>query len=303
MAEGGGHQLLAGNPDHAVWLVGSARDNHRLFRAVFRGFRSLPSRGDPAYPARGKSGLGRCGLTTLSVVIPVYNEMGTIAALLREVVTALPDVPKQIIVVDDGSRDGTREWLRDNLSDVDGVPGQNTAPVEFIPVFHDRNKGKGAAVRTGFEYVTGDVIVIQDADLEYDPADWSLMLPLINDKKIADVVYGSRFDSRPHRSLYFHHYLGNRLISLLFSMLYNQTLSDIETCYKMFSREVLKSLQLSANDFGFEIQLSAQIALARRWRVYEVGISYYGRTYEEGKKINWLDGLKALVYLLKWRVA
>jgi hypothetical protein len=129
------------------------------------------------------------------------------------------------------------------------------------------------------------------------------MLPLILDKKIADVVYGSRFDSRPHRSLYFHHYLGNRLISLLFSMLYNQTLSDIETCYKMFSREVLKTLQLSANDFGFEIQLSAQIALARRWRVYEVGISYYGRTYDEGKKINWRDGVKALVYLLKWRLA
>jgi glycosyltransferase involved in cell wall biosynthesis len=258
---------------------------------------------------------------TLSVVIPVYNEAGTIGKLLYEVATALPDTRKQIIIVDDGSGDGTREWLERNFGDssqrvwhdisVDEYgnvqfrekTASNTAGFTFTVIFHRRNRGKGGAVRTGFEYVTGDVIVIQDGDLEYDPADWSLMLPLIIDKKIADVVYGSRFDSRPHRSLYFHHYLGNRLISLLFSMLYNQTLSDIETCYKMFSREVLKTLQLSANDFGIEIQLSAQIALARRWRVYEVGISYYGRTYDDGKKINWRDGVKALVYLLKWRVA
>ena len=157
-------------------------------------------------------------------------------------------------------------------------------------------------MRTGLAHASGDVIVIQDADLEYDPDDWSRMLPLIVDRQVADVVYGSRFYGRPHRSLYFHHYLANRLISLLFNFLYNQMLSDIEVCYKMFTREVLKTLNLTRNDFGFEIEISAQIALARVWRIYEVGISYYGRTYDEGKKINWRDGLKALLYLVKFRI-
>src|SRR5439155_10951752 len=166
---------------------------------------------------------------------------------------------------------------------------------------HERNRGKGAAVRTGFEHVSGEVIVIQDADLEYDPNDWSLMLPLIVDRKVADVVYGSRFYGRPHRSLYYHHYIGNRIISIMFNILYNQMLSDIEVCYKMFTREVLNGLALTADGFGFDGEISAQIALARRWRIYEVGISYYGRTYDEGKKINWRDGVKALVYLVKFR--
>jgi glycosyltransferase involved in cell wall biosynthesis len=256
-------------------------------------------------------------MTQLSVVIPVYNEAATIGTILREVANVLPEVSKQIIIVDDCSGDGTADWLRRNLGSQQGVwqgiavnddgelelrrQASNTAGFSFRVVFHERNRGKGGAVRTGFEHAVGDVIVIQDADLEYDPNDWSLMLPLIIDRKIADVVYGSRFDSRPHRSLYFHHYLGNRIISLIFSMLYNQTLSDIEVCYKMFTREVLKQLVLTTNDFGFEIQISAQIALARRWRIYEVGISYYGRTYEEGKKINWRDGVKALGYLVKFR--
>jgi glycosyltransferase involved in cell wall biosynthesis len=173
----------------------------------------------------------------------------------------------------------------------------------FTILFHERNRGKGAALRTGFSYALGNVIVIQDADLEYDPDDWSRMLPLITDRKVADVVYGSRFYGRPHRSLYFHHYLGNRLISFLFNLLYNQMLSDVEVCYKMFSREVLTELKLTSDDFGFEIEISAQIARARRWRIYEVGISYYGRTYDEGKKINWRDGLKALVYLDKFRIS
>ena len=157
-------------------------------------------------------------------------------------------------------------------------------------------------MRTGFARASGDVIVIQDADLEYDPNDWSRMLPLIVDRKVADVVYGSRFHGRPHRSLYFHHYMGNRLISFLFNLLYDQMLSDIEVCYKMFTSEVLNGLKLTSDDFGLEIEISAQIARARRWRIYEVGISYYGRTYDEGKKINWLDGLKALVYLFKFRI-
>jgi glycosyltransferase involved in cell wall biosynthesis len=257
----------------------------------------------------------------LSVVIPVYNEARTIGQILLEVARSLPEVQKQIVIVDDCSSDGTAAWLRHNLGNAEGVwrglsldsrgdldlaadtTAQDNQGFSFIVLFHERNRGKGAAVRTGFAAASGDVIVVQDADLEYDPNDWSRMLPLIVDRKIADVVYGSRFFGRAHRSLYFHHYLGNRLISLLFNILYNQMLSDIEVCYKMFTREVLQALTLTSDDFGFEIEISAQIALARRWRIYEVGISYYGRTYEEGKKINWRDGLKALMYLFKFRIA
>jgi len=143
--------------------------------------------------------------------------------------------------------------------------------------------------------------VIQDADLEYDPEDWREMYRLIADRRVADVVYGSRFYGRPHRALYFHHYLANRVISFLFNAMYDQTLTDIEVCYKMFTREVLDTLRITADDFGFEVQFSAQVARARRWRIYEMGISYYGRTYLEGKKINWKDGVKALWYLLKYR--
>jgi len=146
-------------------------------------------------------------------------------------------------------------------------------------------------------------VVIQDADLEYDPQDWAAMYDLIAVRKVADVVYGSRFHGRAHRSLYFHHYLANRLISLLFNILYNQTLSDIETCYKMMTAEVARSLRLSADDFGAEVEISANIARQRKLRIYELGITYYGRSYDEGKKINWKDGVKALWYLLKFRFA
>ncbi|MGA7259694.1 MAG: glycosyltransferase family 2 protein [Stellaceae bacterium] len=255
----------------------------------------------------------------LSVIIPVYNELQTIGPILLEVTKALPEVPKQIIIVDDRSSDGTSDWLRKNLDQsagswrrlsLDASGGleffadgpQNHAGVSFTVLFHERNKGKGAAVRTGLTSASGDVVVIQDADLEYDPNDWSRMLPLIVERKVADVVYGSRFYGRPHRSLYFHHYLGNRLISFVFNLLYDQMLSDIEVCYKMFTREVLKELRLTSDGFGVEIEISAQIARARRWRIYEVGISYYGRTYDEGKKISWRDGLKALLYLIKFRI-
>jgi glycosyltransferase involved in cell wall biosynthesis len=254
----------------------------------------------------------------LSVVIPVYNEAKTIAAALSQVSRALPGVGKQIVIVDDHSNDGTAEWLRRNLGQAHGVwrslsvdgDGElhlqengtpNSGGFSFTILYHERNRGKGAAVRTGFAHAAGEVIVVQDADLEYDPADWLQMLPLITERKVADVVYGSRFFGRPHRSLYYHHYLGNRIISVLFNIIYNQMLSDIEVCYKMFTREVLRELALTADDFGFEIEISAQIALARRWRIYEVGISYFGRTYEEGKKINWRDGVKALLYLVKFR--
>ncbi len=251
----------------------------------------------------------------LSVVIPAFNERATIAECLERVVSALPGIPKEIIVIDDCSRDGTREWMQKNLDKLAGtdcavaidgegniklVPG-SAASVEFRALFHPENRGKGGALQTGLRAVTGDVVIIQDADLEYDPNDWETMLDLIVRRRVADVVYGSRFYGRPHRALYFHHYLANRLISFLFNAMYDQTLSDIEVCYKMFTRAVLDSLDITANDFGFEIQFSAQIARARRWRIYELGISYYGRTYLEGKKINWRDGVKALWYLLKYR--
>src|SRR5262249_6697585 len=158
---------------------------------------------------------------------------------------------------------------------------------------HDHNRGKGGGVRTGFAVIRGDVVVVQDADLEYDPNDWQQMYDLIATRKVADVVFGSRFYGRPHRSLYFHHYLANRSVSLLFNLMFNQTLTDIEACYKMMTSSVVRSLNLTANDFGIEVEISARIARQRNLRIYELGISYFGRTYAEGKKITWKDGLKA----------
>jgi len=257
-------------------------------------------------------------LPPLSVVIPVYNECHTLGQVLAAVSRALPGVRKNIIVVDDCSTDGTREWLKANFPvgartgseiSVDGSGRLdvsapfNETPISIEPLYHQQNRGKGAALRTGFAAARGDVVVIQDADLEYDPQDWAMMYDLIAVRKVADVVYGSRFHGRVHRSLYFHHYLANRLISLLFNLLYNQTLSDIETCYKMMTAEVVRSLRLSANDFGVEVEISANIARQRKLRIYELGITYYGRSYDEGKKINWKDGVKALWYLLKFRFA
>lgn len=250
----------------------------------------------------------------LSVIIPAYNERHSIAACLVRVVSALPHVSKEIIIVDDCSRDGTREWLSEqveNLSATDSILelGEDgslnridgNAAFSFKVLYHEHNTGKGGAVQSGLAAASGDVIVIQDADLEYDPLDWEPMYELIAGRRVADVVYGSRFYGRPHRALYFHHYMANRLISFIFNALYNQTLTDIEVCYKMFTSDVLRSLNLTANDFGIEVQFSAQVALARKWRIYEVGIAYYGRTYEEGKKINWKDGVKALWYLFRFR--
>ncbi|MGR8919223.1 MAG: glycosyltransferase family 2 protein [Gammaproteobacteria bacterium] len=252
----------------------------------------------------------------LSVIIPAYNERDTIGACLVRVTAALPGVEKEIIVVDDCSRDGTREWLAehvDGLAGSDCVLALNSAGgFDKLPggerfrcrvLNHEHNRGKGGALQTGLAAASGDVVVIQDADLEYDPADWVQMFDLIAARGVADVVYGSRFYGRPHRALYFHHYMANRLISFIFNALYNQQLTDIEVCYKMFTREVLDSLRITANDFGFEVQFSAQVALARRWRIYELGISYFGRTYDEGKKINWKDGVKALWYLFRFRFA
>ena len=252
----------------------------------------------------------------LSVIIPSFNERLTLGMIIRLVASTMPEVSKEIVVIDDCSKDGTREWLRANFPDgarsgsfvdVDGegnlVFAGSPAPstVTVRPIYHDRNRGKGGALQTGLAAISGDVIVIQDADMEYDPNDWVQMYDLIAVRKVADVVYGSRFYGRPHRSLYFHHYLANRLISFLFNIVFNQTLTDIETCYKMMTREVAQSLHLTANDFGIEVEISAEIARQRTLRIYELGISYYGRTYAEGKKINWKDGLKALWYVFKFR--
>jgi glycosyltransferase involved in cell wall biosynthesis len=254
----------------------------------------------------------------LSVVIPAYNERNTIGRCIVAVAAILPDTPKEIVVVDDGSTDGTREWLTRNLErlaegagrlsldaagELVGIVDPAIAATRLQLCFHAANRGKGGALQTGLAAATGDVIVIQDADLEYDPADWPHMYDLIAERQVADVVFGSRFYGRPHRALYFHHYLANRLISFLFNLLFDQTLSDIEVCTKMIRREVRDSLRLTCNDFGIEVEISAQIARARHWRIYETGICYYGRTYAEGKKIGWRDGVKALWYLLRFRFA
>jgi glycosyltransferase involved in cell wall biosynthesis len=225
---------------------------------------------------------------TLSVVVPVYNERAT----LREIVRRIREVPirKEILLVDDGSTDGTRDILKELESDED-----------IRVLYHEKNRGKGAALRTGFAGATGDIVIIQDADLEYDPAEYyKLIQPIVEDQ--ADVVYGSRFSgSEPHRILYFWHYVGNRFLTLLSNIFTNLNLSDMETCYKVFRREVIQGIAptLKQDRFGFEPEITAKVA-RRRYRLYEVTISYFGRTYEEGKKIGWRDGLKALWCILRY---
>ncbi len=256
----------------------------------------------------------------LSIIVPVYNEKATLGRTLAGAASVLAGVDREIIVVDDGSGDGTGAWLDAHVAplegrrpgglvcDADGVPAPDgpdapdDAPgVAVCVVRHPANRGKGAALRTGLAAAGGDVMVIHDADLEYDPADWAVMWDLIAVRGVADVVFGSRFYGRPHRALYFHHYMGNRTISFLFNLLFDQTLTDIEVCTKMFRREVAESLRLTCDGFGFEVEFSAGVAAARRWRIYEVGISYFGRTFEEGKKINWKDGVRALFLLFRFR--
>ena len=224
----------------------------------------------------------------LSIIIPCYNESSTIVSLINAVKQS-PVTDREIIIVDDGSKDGTRDIL-DQLSDP-----------EVRVIFHKVNQGKGAALRTGFQEATGDICIVQDADLEYDPREFPLVIqPIVEDK--ADVVFGSRFQSgRPHRVVYFWHRIGNGVLTLMSNFFTDLNLSDMETCYKAFRREVIQSINIRENRFGFEPEVTAKVA-KMNLRIYEVGISYYGRTYDEGKKIGWKDGVRAVYCILKYNL-
>jgi len=242
----------------------------------------------------------------VSVVIPVYNERAFIEEVLLRV-QASP-IEKEILVIDDWSTDGTRQLLED--FDKDQSAGKREAivqngkarlPLENIRfLFQSQNGGKGAALRRGFEAATGDVVLVQDADLEYDPKDYVKLLEPILDGR-ADVVYGSRFSGGPQRVHYFWHYAGNKFLTLLSDVFTNLKLTDMETCYKVFRREVLQGIKLKSNRFGFEPEVTAKISKGN-WRIYEVSISYSGRTYAEGKKITWRDGVATLWYIIRFNL-
>lgn len=225
----------------------------------------------------------------LSVVIPCYNEVKTLKAVVDKV-RGSPVEDIEIVIIDDASTDRTQELLKKVIE-----------PLVSKVIYHERNMGKGAALRSGFKAATGDVIVVQDADLEYDPHELALLMePIMSGK--ADVVFGSRFmGGRPHRVVYFWHMLGNRFLTILSNVFTNINLTDMETCYKMFRAEVIKSINIKENRFGFEPEITAKIARGN-YRIYEVGISYYGRTYDEGKKIGWKDGIRAIYAILKYNI-
>jgi glycosyltransferase involved in cell wall biosynthesis len=236
----------------------------------------------------------------LSVVIPAYNEKDTIDEILRRV-RAVP-IRKEIIVVDDFSTDGTRELLRE-MEQRDG---------DLRVLYHERNQGKGAALRTGFRHATGQIVIVQDADLEYDPAQYlQLLQPIVEDR--ADVVFGSRFIGETHRVLYFRHYLANRFLTFLSNVFTNLNLTDMEVCYKVFRREVIQAIRLKSDRFGFEPEVTAKVARftfpaeegqpPRPCRIYEIPVSYHGRTYREGKKIGLKDGFQALYCILRYAFA
>jgi glycosyltransferase involved in cell wall biosynthesis len=224
----------------------------------------------------------------LSVVIPCFNEAATILDLIERVRQA-PVASKQIIVVDDGSSDGTRELLQDLQAS------------DLTVLLHERNQGKGAALATGFRAARGEICIVQDADLEYDPAEYPLVIgPIVQGK--ADVVFGSRFQgAAPHRVVYFWHRVGNGFLTLLSNMFTDLNLTDMETCYKSFRTEIIQAIPIREKRFGFEPEITAKLA-RRRCRIYEVGISYYGRTYDEGKKIGWKDGVRAVWCILKYNL-
>jgi len=229
----------------------------------------------------------------LSIIIPAFNEIKTISEVIERV--AATPYEKEIIIVDDGSTDGTRDYLEE-IRQKAKEDGRGQLKI----IFHEKNMGKGAAIRTGIKHAQGDIIIIQDADLEYDPRDYPVLLePILEDK--ADVVYGSRFLGGPHRVLYFWHYVGNQMITLLSNMFTDLNLTDMETGYKVFRKEAIKDIEIRSNRFGFEPEITAKIA-KKGLRVYEVPISYYGRSYQEGKKITWKDGLKAIFTILKYNL-
>jgi glycosyltransferase involved in cell wall biosynthesis len=234
----------------------------------------------------------------LSVVIPIFNERDTLLDLVNRV-RAVP-IRKELVLVDDCSTDGTRDILKTIETSIDAHDARNRVRV----IYHEKNKGKGAAVKTGFQAASGDLLLIQDADLEYDPSEYPRLLhPIVEGK--ADVVYGSRFlGDQPHRVLYYWHYLGNRLLTTLSNCFTNLNLTDMETCYKVFTRQVIDDIgpKLRQQRFGIEPEITGRVARGR-YRVYEMSISYSGRTYEQGKKIGWRDGLKALWCIMRYGIA
>jgi glycosyltransferase involved in cell wall biosynthesis len=244
----------------------------------------------------------------ISVVTPASNKKATIDEILRRVLDT--DGRKEIIVVDDCSTDGTRQILKEmeqrRVNGEAASPAQDGGdPIELRDLrflFQSVNQGKGAALRRGFAEATGEIVLVQDADLEYDPRDYPKLLEPILDGR-ADVVYGSRFLSGPQRVHYFWHYVANKTLTLLSDIFSNLKLTDMETCYKVFRREVLQGIQLKSNRFGFEPEITAKIAKKKTWRIYEVPISYAGRTYEEGKKITWKDGVQALWCIIWYTIA
>ena len=231
---------------------------------------------------------------TLSIIIPAYNEASTIQNILERVnvVELIGMVQKEVIVVNDASTDSTRSIVEDYISKFSGY--------NIKLVSHSKNQGKGAAIHTGIKQASGNFIIIQDADLEYNPEEYNILLaPILNG--VADVVYGSRFmGGKPHRILFFWHSIGNKFLTFLSNALSNLNLTDMETCYKLWRSEIIKGLDLKEKRFGFEREVTAKVARISGIRIYEVGISYYGRTYAEGKKINWKDGFRAIYCILKY---